>query len=81
MTSRIIDKSINLHRTKKLLFEIPETEVIAVYGEKDMTYPYASLLEGKRDGLSVVRIPGADHQFIGMTDTFVDLAEMLFSEA
>ena len=72
--------TINFHRTKKLLFGIPETEVIAVYGEKDMTYPYAPLLEGKRSGLSVVRIQGADHQFIGMTDEFVALAEMLFSK-
>ena len=70
--------TINFHRTKRFLMEIPQTEVLAVFGEKDISYPYAALLEGKRSGQSVLRIPDADHQFIGKTEEFIRLAERLF---
>ena len=70
--------TINFHRTKKFLQEIPETEILAVFGEKDISCPYAPLLEGKRRGQSVLRVPGADHQFIGKTAEFIGLAERLF---
>jgi hypothetical protein len=69
--------TINFHRTKKNLSLIPETDVIAVYGEKDVSYPYAALLEGKSDRVKVVRVPGADHNFAGKTEDFIKLAEML----
>ena len=69
--------TINFHRTKQHLSLIPETEVIAVYGEKDVSYPYAPLLEGKSERVKVVRVPDADHNFAGKTEEFIKLAEML----
>jgi hypothetical protein len=69
--------TINFHLTKRNLSLIPETDVIAVYGEKDVSYPYAALLECKSDRVKVVRLPGADHNFAGKTEDFIKLAEML----
>ena len=69
--------TINFHRTKRLLSLIPDTDVIAVYGEKDVSYPYAPLLEGKSERVKVVRVPGADHNFAGKTEEFIKLAEIL----
>ena len=69
--------TINFHRTKQYLSLIPDTDVIAVYGEKDVSYPYAALLEGKSERVKVVRVPDADHNFAGKTENFIKLAEML----
>ena len=70
--------TINFHRTKMLLSLIPDTDVTAVYGSEDMTYPYAVLLEGKRENLRVIRVCGADHNFSGKTEEFIGLSERLF---
>ena len=69
--------TINFHHTKRHLSLIPETDVIAVYGEKDVSYPYAGLLEGKSERVKVVRVPDADHNFAGKTEEFIRIAEML----
>ena len=69
--------TINFHRTKKNLSLIPDSDVIAVYGEKDVSYPYAALLEGKSERVKVVRVPDADHNFAGKTEEFIRIAEML----
>ena len=69
--------TINFHRTKHYLSLIPDTDVIAVYGEKDVSYPYSPLLEGKSERVKVVRVPDADHNFAGKTEEFIKLAEML----
>ncbi len=70
--------TINFHRTKSHLSRIPDTDVIAVYGEKDVSCPYAALLEGKSERVQVVRVPEADHNFAGKTEKFIELAFRLF---
>jgi alpha/beta superfamily hydrolase len=69
--------TINLHHTRRYLSLIPDTDVIAVYGERDVSYPYAAILEGKSERVQVVRVPDADHNFAGKTEEFIRLAEML----
>ena len=69
--------TVNFHRTKGYLSALGETDVIAVYGERDVSYPYAALLEGKSDRVKVIRVPGADHHFAGKTEEFIKLAENL----
>lgn len=69
--------TINLHRTRRYLSLIPDTDVIAVYGERDVSYPYAAILEGKSERVQVIRVPDADHNFAGKTEEFIRLAEML----
>lgn len=68
---------INFHKTKQYISAIPETEITAVYGEGDPSYPYLPFLEGKYQHLEVLRIPAADHNFRGMLPAFVALAELL----
>ena len=69
--------TINLHRTRRYLSLIPDTDVIAVYGERDVSYPYTAILEGKSERVQVIRVPDADHNFAGKTEEFIRLAEML----
>jgi alpha/beta superfamily hydrolase len=69
--------TINLHHTRRYLSLIPDTDVIAVYGERDVSYPYAAILEGKSERVQVIRVPDADHNFAGKTEEFIRLAEML----
>ena len=69
--------TINLHRTRRYLSLIPDTDVIAVYVEKYVSYPYAALLEGKSERVRVIRVPDADHNFAGKTKDFIALSEKL----
>ena len=69
--------TINFHKTKSHLLQTPNTEIVAVFGEKDISRPYAAMLEGKRPGVRTFAVKGADHVFTGMTEAFVALAEEL----
>ena len=68
---------INFHKTKRWLAEISQTDVIAVYGERDPSYSYLPFINGRMDNLEVRIIPGADHNFAGRIDMFVALADEL----
>lgn len=68
---------INFHKTKRYISEIPQTEILAVYGEKDPSYPYIPLLEGRAENLSVQALPRADHNFRGMMQELIDLSDWL----
>ena len=70
---------INLHKTKRHIESILETEVLAVYGERDPSYSYVPFIDGKYDNLHVLRIPGADHNFKGRLDEFLHLSDLLFT--
>ena len=71
---------INLHKTKRWLAEIPQTNVIAIYGEKDPSYFYIPVIDGKVKNLKTVKIPGADHNFSGRTDEFISFADDLIEK-
>ncbi|MBO7196927.1 MAG: hypothetical protein J6V80_06370 [Clostridia bacterium] len=68
---------INYHKTKNMIQSASQTEILAVYGERDPSVSYVPYIEGKYDNLKTLIIPGADHNFKGMLGDFVDLAERL----
>ena len=69
---------INFHKTKDCLSSIPQTEIVAVYGELDPSCRYASLLRERFKNLTVLTIPKADHNFAGMLLEFIGLSDLLF---
>ena len=68
---------IDFHKTKKYLSIIPDTKITFVYGELDPSYSYIPFFEGKFDNLDILKFPGADHNFAGLTDRFISLPDCL----
>lgn len=70
----------NFHKNVGRIKLVPETEIRAVYGELDPSRNYIQFLEFKAPGnLEIVKIPLADHNFTGMTDTFIELSDWLMA--
>ena len=69
---------INPHKTKRYLTAIPQAKVLAVYGEHDPSFPYVPFIDGRYDNLELLRIPEADHNFLGLADEFLHLSDWLF---
>lgn len=69
---------LNFHRIKEALSRA-DTEIRFVYGEKDPSISYvpflrnASSKEGNLARAEIVTVGGADHNFAGMTDRFIEL--------
>ena len=69
---------LNFHRIKEALTRA-DTENRFVYGEKDPSISYvpflrnASAKEGSLARTEIVTVDGADHNFAGMTDRFIEL--------
>lgn len=72
---------INFHKIKKWLAAISHTNIIAVYGDRDPSYPYVPFIDGRIADLETRIIPGADHNFAGGSDVFITLADSLIGEA
>ena len=68
---------INFHKTKRWIAEIPQTDIIAVYGNRDPSYSYVPFIDGITDNLKTVIMPDADHNFAGKMDEFIALADEL----
>lgn len=68
---------INFHKTKRYLSDLSQTEIIAVYGERDPSYSYLPFLEGKAQHLCVLRVLHADHNFSGMLQEYLELSDLL----
>ena len=68
---------INFHKTKRWIAEIPQTDIIAVYGNRDPSYSYVPFIDGITDNLKTVIMPDADHNLAGKTDEFIALADEL----
>lgn len=68
---------LNFHRIKEALTRA-DTEIRFVYGEKDPSISYvpflrnASSKEGNLARAEIVTVGGADHNFAGMTDVFIE---------
>ena len=71
---------INFHKTKRYLSAIPQTEVLAVFGELDPSFAYVPFLDGRYGHVKVLTVPYADHNFMGMTEEFVRLGRLLMDE-
>ncbi len=68
---------INFHKTKRCIAALPQTEIVAVYGERDPSASYVPFLDGKFANLRVRTVAGADHNFNGMIQEFIDLESLL----
>ena len=68
---------LNFHRIKEALTRA-DTEIRFVYGEGDPSISYvpflrnASAKEGSLARTEIVTVDGADHNFAGMTDVFIE---------
>ena len=71
---------INFHKTKRYISEIPQTKILAVYGEKDPSYSYIPFLDGRAENVTVMVVPKADHNFKGMLQEFIALSDLLMNE-
>ena len=72
---------INFHKTKQHLATLAQTEIVAVYGQRDPSFSYIPFLEGKAQHLRVLQIPDADHNFSGMTQAFLELGDLLMKSS
>ena len=69
---------MNFHKIKEALNRA-DTEIRFVYGEKDPSISYVPFLRnaGRKEGnlarVEIVTVKGADHNFAGMTDVFMEL--------
>jgi pimeloyl-ACP methyl ester carboxylesterase len=69
---------MNFHKIKEALTRA-DTEIRFVYGEKDPSISYVPFLRnaGQKEGnlarVEIVTVKGADHNFVGMTDVFMEL--------
>ena len=68
---------INFHKTKHYIASIPQTKIIAVYGEYDPSFKYIPFLKDKFNNTGILTIPNADHNFSGMLSNFLDLAKTI----
>ena len=68
----------DFHKNVERMKAIPETKIRAVYGEKDPSWKYLPFLElSNLKNVEIVKIPRADHNFKGMTERFIELADWL----
>lgn len=69
---------LNFHKTAQWINAMPETDIVTVYGETDPSYRYIPFLKNKKFGnVEIVEVVGADHNFKGMTEQFIELSEKL----
>lgn len=71
---------INFHKTKGYISAIPQTEILAIYGELDPSIPYIPFLKGRFENVQVPTVPNADHNFKGMIVGYIALCDSLFRE-
>lgn len=70
---------INFHKTKRYISAIPQTEIVAVYGEHDPSFRYLPFLDGIWKNVKILTVPKADHNFWGMSDEFIDLSDFIMN--
>ena len=68
---------LNFHKTKRYVSAIPQTDIVAIYGQHDQSVPYLPFFEGKFENVKVLTVPNADHNFKGMLNEFIDLSDYL----
>lgn len=69
---------INFHRLMRDMEQI-SSKMTFIYGEKDPSCFYIPLLENRiKENSKIEVISNADHQFRGMTDEFIALANKVF---
>lgn len=65
---------INFHKAVQRISAIPSTEIVAIYGDMDPSYPYISLFHIRNlENVRTITISGADHNFKGMSERLIEL--------
>ena len=73
-----LQEIINFSRNKKIILSLSQTEIVMAFGEKDPSFNYIPFLElNKPECLTIIKVPGADHNFKGMLDEFIELSDIL----
>ena len=70
---------INFHKIKRYIFSIPQTQILAIYGEHDPSFPYMPLLNGRAEHVKAITFPGADHTFQGLRKEFIAFSDWLMN--
>jgi len=69
---------LNFHKTVQWINKMPGSNIVTVYGETDPSYRYIPFLESKNlPNVEIVKVDGADHNFKGMMEQFIELSEMV----
>jgi hypothetical protein len=69
---------LNFHKTVQWINKMPGSNIVTVYGETDPSYRYIPFLETKNlPNVEIVKVDGADHNFKGMMEQFIELSEMV----
>ncbi|MBE6845847.1 MAG: hypothetical protein E7508_09125 [Ruminococcus sp.] len=69
---------INYHKLMRKMEQVG-TRITFVYGEKDPSAFYVPMLQNRiKENVNIEIVPGADHQFKGMLDEFVNLGIKVF---
>ena len=69
---------LNFHKTARWINAMPETDIVTVYGETDPSYQYIPFLKNRNFGnVEIVEVAGADHNFKGMMEQFIELSGKL----
>ena len=71
---------INLHKTRKYISAIPQTEILAVYGTRDPSFSYIPFLDKRFPNVKIVTAEHADHNFKGQSDDFIRLSDRLMTD-
>ena len=71
---------LNLHKTRRYIDAIPETSILAVYGESDPSFPYVPFLDGKWENVKAITVPKADHNFKGLSEELIGLSDFFMRE-
>ena len=67
---------INFNKALGMMKAIPDTKIIAAYGDGDPSVGFIPfLLSAHLPNLEILKIPGADHNFSGALDKFISLAD------
>ena len=70
---------INFHKTRKYILAIPGTEIVAIYGGQDPSFPYLPFIRERFANLKAFTFPNADHNFKGFLDDFINFSDLLIS--
>ena len=69
---------INFHKTVHWINSMPNTDIVTVYGEADPSYRYIPFLQIENSGNpEIIKVSGADHNFTGMIEQFIELSEKI----
>lgn len=71
---------MNFHKTVQWINAMPEANIVTVYGETDPSYRYIPFLETKKlENVEILKVAGADHNFKGMMEEFIELSDIIVS--